>query len=189
MRFLGSLLVVLSLGLAVPRAFAGDWRAHQASLGSKQGKMKAAEAEIEDLIHQKKGAEDPDEVTRLTGALAERHEGLARAAQEYREERLHVRFKHPERGDESERKYPRYQLKTLKEMEAGHGLDAKLDGLRERLRRTFGVKSPEGGSPGIGRGGEQGAALDPVRKVEPARGPAAREKRPAEADERIRLSK
>lgn len=178
MRNIHFIVFLAALCFYVPAALAGDWRGHQSSMGTKQSKMKALESEIEDLIHQKKGSEVPDEVTRITVTLAEKHGELAKVTREYREELLHIRFKHPELGDESDRKYPRYQLKTLKEMETNHGLDAKLDKIKERLQHTFGMKKPE--------------AEDETPKAEKetahSREPA-QEKRPADADERITLSK
>ncbi len=178
MRYSCSVALILALCLFVPAAFAREWRQHQASMGTKQSKMKALEGEIEELIHHKKGTENPDEITHITTTLAEKHAELAKVAREYREEQLHIRFKHPEQGDESERKYPRYQLKTLKEMASGHGLDAKLDKIKERLQHTFGMKKTESEEETAKGEKESSHAREP-----------AQEKRPAEADERIHISK
>lgn len=181
MRYIFAALIIGFVTVSAATAAAGDWRNHQASMGTKQSKMKMLEAEIEELIQQKKTVEDPDVLSTLTSAMATKHTELAEVVLKYREELLHIRFKHPEKGDESERKYPRYQLKTLKEMENEFGLDAKLNRLKGRLEHTFGIKKPEPPPEDT-----------PRRQAEDisARAPASEDpNRPADADERIRLSK
>lgn len=188
MRFGARLCFILIFGV-VGSAWAGDWRIHQSSMGGKQRKMKSLEAEIGELILQKRDTEDPDAIRSITASMAQKHAELEKVAQEYREELLHIRFKHPEQGDESDRRYPRYRLKVLKEMETDFGLDAKLDRLRDRMHRTFGLKKSEPSdddelvsSPGLVPTPSADNGGDHQREP-------AQTERPVEADERIRLSK
>ena len=63
---------------------------------------------------------------------------------EYEEERLHVRFKHPDRNDTVERQYARYRLKSLQEMEKETGLDGRLSRIKARVMATFPLPPQDG---------------------------------------------
>ncbi|MCM2280452.1 MAG: hypothetical protein NDI61_01240 [Bdellovibrionaceae bacterium] len=177
MRVNSMTLLILTFLLMAASARAGDWQAHQSSMGGKQSKMKSLEAEIEGLIHEKKATEDPEAVRVIVSSMAQKHEELETVAQEYRKEFLHIRFQHPEQGDHSERQYPRYRLKSLTEMESEFGIDAKLDRVRNKMRAVFGSHERR-----------IDAKTDEPQGPESSRAPAQAPS-PPEASERIRLSK
>lgn len=175
-RCIGCLLAALVL-IFSSHARADEWNRHKSNLSGRQSKMSALESEIQGLIKEKSHAENPDEIRHITLSMEEKHKALSTLINEQREEQLHIRFKHPEKGDASAREYLRYKIKSLGEMESEFGLDARLNRIQEKVRVTYGVKKEE-----------------PEQKPSEAlRVPASTHVKPkakdSEESERIRLSK
>ncbi len=105
--------------------------------------MRASEAELQTLIGAKKESEDPERVKELTTQIRAKYAELEKQAVEFRTEVTHMRFKHPDRGDDNDRKYARFKLKTLREYESSFGLDGQLDRLRIRVSQVYQPKKPE----------------------------------------------
>jgi hypothetical protein len=117
------------------------WNEHTSQLSQKARQLEMAEHEMHGLIEQKRHTDDPEQVGEIMRAIAERHRALEKKAKEYEEERQHVRFEHPERNDQLERKYVRHEVKSVEEMESTMGVDARLD--RVRALVTFKFPVPE----------------------------------------------
>lgn len=121
---------------------AGDWSGHLNHLRSSESRIHALEADINHLIeskHHTKGAE-------LNGILAEiasKYRDLKAAVKEREQEITHVRYQHPEKGDNEKRKYTRYQMKTLEQFEEDLSLEGKLDRLKYKVRSQFQVPVAE----------------------------------------------
>jgi len=105
----------------------------------KARQLEMAEHDIHALIEQKRHTDDPVQVGEIMRGIAERHSRLEKKAKEYEEERQHVRFEHPERNDQLERKYVRHEVKSVEEMESTMGIDARLDRIRFLVTLKFPV--------------------------------------------------
>lgn len=163
--------------IPVSTVVAGDWQFHLTNLTMRQSKIRALESEVRELLHHKKETEDPVQLKVIADEIAAKYAELAKVSKEFRDEYAHVRFKHPDRGDDDERKYSRYQLKTLEQLETESGLDGKLDHIKKKVADTFGAPASEDKKP---HGGHE--------HNEANRQPAKQTASPI-ADERIRLSK
>jgi hypothetical protein len=58
---------------------------------------------------------------------------------DYEEERLHVRFQHPDRDVEIARRYSAQRLKSVDEIGQAFGLDGRLDRIRGQVVVVFPV--------------------------------------------------
>lgn len=110
---------------------------HESRLTSYMTKIRGFEKEIADMIHEKHHIENSEKVKLLTQQIAFKHSDLAKVVRDYESERLHVRFQHPDRDMEGDRKYTALKLKSLDEIEAAFGLDGRLDRVRKQVGIVF----------------------------------------------------
>lgn len=134
---------LLLIFLSGPVAHAGNWNEHVAHLNALSSKLSNGEHEIKELLEHKHATDDPEQVREIVREIADKHKELEEVSRDYEKERLHVRFQHPERADTEERKYERYKLKTLAEMENEIGMDGRLDRVKARVLATFPIPQPE----------------------------------------------
>jgi hypothetical protein len=119
------------------------WSEHESRLTSFASKIRSLENEISDLIDHKKSIDNPEKVSLITQQISFKHKDLAKVVRDYEEERLHVRFQHPDREREEDRQYKAVRLKSLSEIEEAFGLDGRLDRIRQQVRVVFPVKTAE----------------------------------------------
>lgn len=142
------------------RLLAGNWPEHAAHLSALSKQIEHAEHEIHELIEHKNRLQDPVAIQDALKSLMEKHKELEQLSKEYEEERLHVRFKHPDRNDTVERQYMRYKLKALNEMEKEAGLDGRLSRIKARVMATFPLPSTSGADDTVGEAHGRGPASD-----------------------------
>ncbi len=132
------------VGLSAASVFAHSsearmWNEHTSQLAMKSRQLEMGEHEIHALIERKQHTDDPAAVGEIMQSIAVQHRALEKKAKEYEEERQHVRFEHPERNDQLERKYVRHEIKSVQEMESSMGIDARLDRIRSLVTLKFPV--------------------------------------------------
>ena len=130
-------VVVFCLVLFAPSAHAEPWATHASRLPTLSKKLEDSENEIKALLGEKNHAEDPAAIHEIMRSLAKKHKDLADASAEYETERLHIRFKHPDRAAVVDRQYVHYKLKSLDEMAKEIGLDGRLDRLKAKVLSVF----------------------------------------------------
>lgn len=131
--------VVLVAAAYAPSVLARPWSEHNNHLGSMARQLVSTEHEIQELIERKGHTVDPKQVAEIMRSIAERHRSLVKTSKDYEEERQHVRFEHPERNDQLDRKYVRHEVKSVEEMESGLSIDARLDRVRAMVLAKFPV--------------------------------------------------
>jgi hypothetical protein len=140
---LAAYLVGLSVFAFADSARAEPWAKHQASLSAQAAKIKSHEEEIKKLIALKKQTHDSTRLKEIVGTLGEQHSSLVDLSKEYEDERLHVRFQHPEKADTADRKYIHYDVRSLEEMESDIGMSGRLDRIKARVLVTFPLLDPK----------------------------------------------
>ena len=110
---------------------------HESRLTSFMAKIRTFEKEISDMIASKHHIESGEKIRMLTQQISFKHSDLAKVIREYEEERLHVRFQHPDHDMEGDRKYMAQHLKSLDEIEQSFGLDGRLDRIRKQVTVVF----------------------------------------------------
>lgn len=168
-----------ALVIALPSlSFAdGNYQDHETKRLTLEREVEALEQEMKGLIHHQHQAHGNDEVKRIVDTLAATHKKYSKTLKDYEELRLHVRFKHPDEADQSERNYRRFTVKSLKELESEVGLDGRLDRIKQRVLATFPIPQLE-------------KEKEPEPKVHPFfRKPASETGAEDESHERIKLVK
>ncbi len=101
-------------------------------------RIEANEKEISELVEKKKNTEDPGALKEIMADIKRKHDELEKISADRNAEYLHMRFHHPEKGDLAERKYSRYTVKSVSEMERDFTLDGRLD----RVKKAVALKFP-----------------------------------------------
>jgi hypothetical protein len=131
-------LLVAALVSATISAFAdGKFNEHESSLTLIATKMAKLESEINELIARKRHTSDAEALKPIISEMTAKHLELTKMSEQYVDEKRHIRFKHPEKHDSAERKYTRYRLRSLSEMETEIGLEGKLDRMKKRLTSIY----------------------------------------------------
>lgn len=125
---------------------ADPWAQHKDRLPALAHKLQENESAIRHLLAEKKHVDDPAQVHEIMRELIEKHKALAQASKEYEDERLHVRFKHPDLASVVERRYKRYQLKSIEELGNVSGLDGRLDQLKAKVTAVFPLPNADKGT-------------------------------------------
>ena len=165
---LGISFLVCLVGLS--SAHADDWNQHEQRMMSYRAKIHAIESDIHGLIEHKHHAKK-EAMHEILVALTAKHKDLQQVAKDHREEWLHMRFKHPDKGDLTERQYQRYVVQTFEEMESNMGLDGKLDVIKKKVQAQYQLepkvlaKSGASGEHGRAPAAEEKKELTPLDKI------------------------
>lgn len=133
-RFIWSLLICSA-------ALGGSWNEHMNNINSMLGRMRTDEEEIKKLVEEKAQAKSKEQLNEILKQIVERYKNLQETHKRFEEERHHVRFEHPEKGDEVERRYRPFRLRTIDQMETEVGLEKKLDRFKAKVETVY--KSPD----------------------------------------------
>lgn len=147
MHLMNSLTVMLFTVLISINSHAGNWKVHASDLRAKIAEIEQAEAKIEDLISQKKSRKSGNSSTEIIDQIVDAHKELKKAVEKYNKLRNHVRFEHPEQGDDTERKYRPHRFKSIEEFEDSVGIYGKLDRMKRKMKRTYGIEEKKPPAP------------------------------------------
>lgn len=115
------------------------WTDHESRLASYMSRIRSLEKEISDMIDSTHHIENSEKLRILTQQISFKHSDLAKVVKDYEEERLHVRFQHPDRDLEQDRRYTAQHLKSVEEIGQAFGLDGRLDRIRGQVQVVFPV--------------------------------------------------
>jgi len=124
--------------LSAPTASADIYRIHAANLEAYQAAINAAEEEIKALLVRKHHTMDSKELQLLLADIVKKDAEVKKIYEDYRKERVHMKSRHPEEGDESERKYTQLKPRTIEQIATEIGIDGKLDKIKKKIRQKYG---------------------------------------------------
>ena len=104
-------------------SYAGDWKVHASDLRAKIATIQQLEEKIEELVKQKNSK--AGNTSAVLEQIVSSHDELKKAVKDYNKLRNHVRFEHPEQGDDTERKYRPHRFKSIEEFEESVGIYGK----------------------------------------------------------------
>jgi hypothetical protein len=138
-------VLILLISFSPSFSFAGDWKVHASELRAKIATVQQLEEKIEDLVKQKNTK--AGNTAGILEQIVSSHDELKKAVKEYNKLRNHVRFEHPEQGDDTERKYRPHRFKSIEEFEEAVGIYGKLDRLKRKVKTTYGIEDPKPPEP------------------------------------------
>lgn len=127
--------------------FAGGFEAHKQNLQNMVVSISDTEGEIKKMIHHKRSQHDREAQKKTMKEIEESHKKLLEAYKKYNEEVNHVKFRHPEQGDEGERVYTILKPRTLEQIENDVGLEGKLDRVRRKMEAQYNQAPPPPKTP------------------------------------------
>lgn len=116
-----------------------EWRDEEGRLIKLRSNIEKSEREIAELVEQKKTASNQAAASDITKQIQKISKELKDNYQEYRTLWLHIRFKHPEKGNFSERKYKREEKHEYKEGESG--FDARLSRVKRKAEVIYEIEN------------------------------------------------
>ncbi len=120
-----------------------EFTAHMTKISALSRETQELEEQIKHIIAEKRETTDEKTVRTMTLEIAEKYRALEEASKKLEAETVQVRFHFPEQAQSLDRKYVRYNKKSLKDLESEAGIDGKLDRIKERVLATFPVPEIE----------------------------------------------
>lgn len=130
-------MIIVSI---VESTLASDWGRHEINLRGYAMRIANTQNEIKELVEKKNKNRDPHTRDELLKEINKKNDDLRRVYKDFKEEKEHVRFEHPEQGDKTERKYKRVRMKSLEDLENEVGLDGQLTRLKQKVEKKYPVK-------------------------------------------------
>lgn len=119
------------------KSFAGEWAQHEADLKSYALRIVALQDDLKKLIIKKDKNTDLRLRDGLLDQIKKKDEEINRVYQNFRQEKEHVIYEHPEQGDTTERKYKHIKLKSYEDLENEAGADGQLSRLKAKVEKTY----------------------------------------------------
>ncbi len=104
-----------------------EWRDDETRIQKLKATLEKFNAEIEELYAAKAKAKRPSEVVDLSREISRKSEDIKKEYAEYKKLLLHIRFKHPEKGDFTVHKYQREEPNSQDESHFDLSLQGRLD--------------------------------------------------------------
>jgi hypothetical protein len=102
-------------------------------------KVNAKQTSIDALIKQKQQEKDPEKIAEIIKLLQQEHRDWTSLIQEHSSKLNVLKYRFPERGATFERKYKRFNPRSLDQMEESVGIEKQLHQSREKVKRIYGV--------------------------------------------------
>jgi len=128
----------ISMGVGFGQeARAAEWARHEINLKGMAIKIENLQDDIRALIEKKKESKSADEKEELMKDIVKKNGELKKIYKDFKAEKEHVRFEHPEQGDKTERAYRHLKLKSLEELQDETGLDGQLSRLKKKVETSY----------------------------------------------------
>ncbi len=146
---------VLALFVAVRPAFAEEekseapkaenpevkeWRDDEGRISKLKSNIEKYKSELTEMFEAKSKVTDTADAIKITKEISAKAEELKKDITEYRQLQLHMRFKHPEKGDFSQRKYQRENLMEPDESHFDLSLQGKLDKIKSNVEAHYSIE-------------------------------------------------
>lgn len=117
--------------------FAEEWQKHIMSLNTHNEKIKNNEKSILALIEEKKSTKDQARIKLILVEMQILQKEIEQSSQKLSEEVAHMRFDHPEKGQQEKEDLKLHQVKSIDELESSTGIEGKLSSLVEKIRKIY----------------------------------------------------
>lgn len=134
------LVLVLMLSFSCSVAFAQGGSEFSRKKSKKLGlevQIQDSNKTLEGLIKTKNLTKDPDQRLKLVEEMKKVHSDNQKAIQSYNKLVKELKYRFPEKGDHSERKYLPMRSRSLEQIEREMGLDAVLSEAKDRVDRKY----------------------------------------------------
>lgn len=131
-----SIIISLLLILSFPTTYAHDWKYHLTTLPNFLASVRLHEKNIMTLIDQKKQTSDRKRLKEIRNLLIKEYTSLQQSVDRLEKEKNHVRFEHPDEGEEIVKEYT-YTLESVPVVEKEYGLDKRLSDLVSKIRSVY----------------------------------------------------
>jgi hypothetical protein len=117
-----------------------EWHADEGRTAKLKSNIEKSKAELNELFENQSKIKDPALAVTASKEILEKSEELKKDIAEYRELRLHIRFKHPEKGNFSKRNYQREEIMLPDESHFDLSLQGKLDKIKSNVEAHYSIE-------------------------------------------------
>ena len=114
-----------------------DWTKQRSKLNKREDKVKALQLEIYEKIKLKKKAKSRAEKQRLISEIVLMHEEMKQNMLEFNEIRKRVKYRFPDKGEYTERRYLPMRIQELEELEKGVGIEAQMTRIKKKVEDKY----------------------------------------------------
>ena len=112
---------------------------HTNKLNTYLAKIKVKEEEIKKLSDEKKHTTNQARLQEILRQMVAEHREMQALVLDYERERGVVKYRFPEKDDQTARKYKRIKQRSLQEIETQLDVDTRLDRVQARIRAQYGT--------------------------------------------------
>lgn len=123
--------------------FASEWRDHKLQLKQYKDKVEEAQRNYDAAVASKNTVGNSAAVQKLLEEILNKKNELKDAVKKYNRELDHVRFEHPEKGDDSIPQYLRIEVNEKAASGKVIGIDGKITQLKNKAIQVFKEAPPE----------------------------------------------
>lgn len=121
-------------------SIAGSYYSHTIEMETLEGKIRTNQRKMLALIEEKKHTTNPEKIQEILAQIVESHKTATKALKKLRELKNHVKYEHPEKGQEVEEKYRRYNEKNWSDFEKDAGLEKVLDQALKTMDQKYSLE-------------------------------------------------
>jgi outer membrane murein-binding lipoprotein Lpp len=107
-----------------------------------QNRVEEKQKKIKELGEQKNATKDKAAQKAILDEMVVEARELRENVVKFQKEKKRLKYQHPERGDETDRKYKRFEVQVLEDLSSFSNLDLRLKGALGRVEKSYG-KPPE----------------------------------------------
>lgn len=131
------LVLLLLLGFSI-FARAESYGLLDANVRSLQAKIEDKQKKIKELADKKTGVKDRGAQVAIMDEMVVEAREMKEAFVRFQKEKKRLKYQFPDRGEETERKYRRFEIQTVEELNSFSNIDLRLKGVLGRVHRTYG---------------------------------------------------
>jgi len=136
-----AIILAAALVLSVS-AMAESYNLLDANVRSLQTRIEDKQKKIKELGEKKAGLKDRAAQKLILDEMVVEARELKESFVKFQKEKKKLKYQHPERGDETDRKYRHFEVQTVEELNSFSNLDLRLKGALGKVEKSYG-KPPE----------------------------------------------
>ena len=146
-------------------ARAPEWILLESELQALTTQIRQKQTNLNNLIQEKKSAEDTKRVGEIIRELNSEQKNLKSMVETYDQRRTLLKYRYPERRASTKRRYEKIEVKDLELLEAQSVLARRMLSARKKIEKTYGIRSSDLSSANI-NGGVEGRSPASIEQLD-----------------------
>lgn len=136
------LAAIISVMIFSSHLWAESYTSLDASVKMYQNRVEDKTHKLKELSEKKAAAKNESEMRATLDEMIVEAKSLKESFVKFQKEKKRLKYEFPAQGDETERRYKRFELETIEELNSLSNIDLRLKGLLNRIEKVY-DKPPE----------------------------------------------